>query len=121
MTNKSNIADKAILMTAFAKMDPVALAVALGSIWAIILLLATSFLLLKGSPEGIPVGEHLGLLGIYLPGYQVSWGGGLLGAFYMWLLGAAVGFILAVLWNLTHYLYVVMIVVRSAWWRMMAE
>lgn len=121
MTNKSNIADKAILMTAFAKMDPVALAVALGSIWAIILLLATSFLLLKGAPEGIPVGEHLDLLGIYLPGYRVSWGGGLLGAFYMWLIGAAVGFILAVLWNLTHYLYVVVVVVRSAWWRMMAD
>lgn len=121
MTSKSDATDKAILMTAFAKLDPVALAIAHGSIWAILLLLATAFLLLKGSPEGFNTGEHLGLLGIYLPGYQVSWGGGLLGAFYMWLLGAAVGFILAVLWNLTHYLYVVMIVVRSAWWRMMAE
>jgi len=121
MTSKSDATDKAILMTAFAKLDPVALAVALGSIWAILLLLATAFLLLKGSHEGFTVGAHLELLGIYLPGYQVSWGGGLLGAPYLWLLGAAVGFILAVLWNLTHYLYVVMIVVRSAWWRMMAE
>ena len=120
MTNKADT-DKAILMAAFAKMDPVAVAVALGSTWALILLLATAVLLLKGSPGGSAVGGHLELLGVYLPGYTVSWAGGLLGAFYMWLIGAVVGFILAVLWNLTHYLYVVMIVVRSAWWRLMAD
>jgi hypothetical protein len=113
--------DKAILMTAFAKMDPVALAIALGSIWALILLLATSFLLIKGSPEGYEIGGHLELLHIYLPGYQVSWSGGLLGALYMFFIGGVTGYILAVLWNLTHYIYVVMIVIRSAWWRMMAD
>lgn len=121
MTSKSESADKAILMTAFAKMDPVALAVALGSIWALILMLATAYLLLKGAGEGFRVGAHLELLGIYLPGYRVTWGGGVLGAIYMWFIGAIVGFLLATLWNLTHYLYVVMIVVRSAWWRMMAD
>ena len=121
MTNKSDSADKAILMAAFARMDPVALAVALGSIWALILMAATFALLIKGAPPEWEIGGHLELLGIYLPGYRVSWSGGLLGAFYMWLIGAVVGYILAILWNLTHYLYIVMIVVRSAWWRMMAE
>lgn len=124
MTNgydHSDKADKAILMAAFAKMDAVALAVAMGSTWALLLLLATAILLLKGAPEGAEIGGHLELLGIYLPGYRVSWGGGLLGAFYVWILGALTGYVLAVLWNLTHYLYVVMIVVRSAWWRLMAE
>ena len=120
MTEQENT-DKAILMTAFARMDPVSLAVALGTVWALMLMLATAILLLKGSPEGIETGRHLELLGIYLPGYEVSWAGSLLGAFYMWIIGAIVGFVLAVLWNLTHYLYVVMIVVRSAWWRMMAD
>ena len=123
MTNKSDSADKAILMAAFAKMDPVALAVALGTVWALILMVATYALLIKGAPPDPEweIGGHLGLLGIYLPGYQVSWFGGLLGGFYMWLIGGVVGYILAILWNLTHYLYIVMIVVRSAWWRMMAE
>lgn len=113
--------DKAILMAAFARMDPVALAVALGSISALVLFLATTILLLKGAPEGRQVGTHLGLIGIYLPGYDVSWAGGLLGAAYLWVIGAITGFSLAVLWNLTHYLYVIMIVVRSAWWKMMAD
>jgi hypothetical protein len=121
MTNNTDSADKAILMAAFAKMDAVALAVAVGSTWALILLLATAILLLKGAPEGQEIGSHLELLGIYLPGYRVSWGGGLLGAVYVWFLGALTGFVLALLWNMTHYLYVVMIVVRSAWWRLMAE
>ena len=113
--------DKAILMAAFARMDPVALAVAFGSIWALLLFMATTILLLKGAPGGGQVGTHLGLIGVYLPGYDVTWAGGLLGAAYMWVIGAIAGFLLAVLWNLTHYLYVIMIVVRSAWWKMMAD
>lgn len=113
--------DKAILMAAFAKMDPVALAVALGSLWALILFSATAILILKGAPEGGQVGQHLSLIGIYLPGYDVTWAGGLLGAAYLWVMGAIAGFVLAVLWNLTHYLYVIMIVVRSAWWKMLAD
>lgn len=113
--------DKAILMAAFAKMDPLALGVALGTIWALLLAFATAILLVKGAPAGVEVGPHLGLIGIYLPGYEVSWTGALIGAVYVWIIGAIAGFILAVLWNLTHYLYVTAIVVRSAWWRMMAD
>ncbi|HYQ73014.1 MAG TPA: hypothetical protein VET88_13935 [Gammaproteobacteria bacterium] len=119
--NSSTEMDKAILMAAFAKMDAVALAIALGSIWAFLLMAATAALILKGAPEGAEVGTHLGLIGIYLPGYEVSWGGGVIGAVYAWFIGAAIGFVLALLWNLTHYLYVTAIVVRSAWWRMMAD
>ena len=120
MTSKADT-DKAILMAAFAKMDPVALAVAVGTVWALILMTVTAVLLIKGAPPDGEIGGHLELLGIYLPGYRVSWVGGALGGVYAWLLGAIVGFVLALLWNLTHYLYVVMIVVRSAWWRMMAD
>ena len=113
--------DKAILMAAFARMDPVALAVALGSVWALMLFTATTILLLKGAPEGGQIGTHLNLIGIYLPGYEVTWTGALIGAVYLLLIGAVTGFILAVLWNMTHYLYVIMTVVRSAWWKMMAD
>ena len=113
--------DKAILMTSFAKMDAVALAIAVGAVWALLLVLATAILIMKGAPEGQHVGSHLALLSIYLYGYEVSWTGALVGALYMLVIGGVVGFTLAVLWNLTHYIYVVMIVVRSAWWRMMAD
>jgi len=120
MANQADT-DKAILMAAFAKMDPVALGVALGSIWALLLVFATAVLLVQDVPAGVEVGPHLGLLGVYLPGYEVSWTGAMIGAAYVWIFGAIAGFILAVLWNLTHYLYVTAIVVRSAWWRMMAD
>ena len=113
--------DKAILMAAFAKIDVIALAVALGSISALMLFLATVGLLLKGAPPGTEVGPHLALLSVYLPGYSVSWFGAVVGALYAGIIGGFLGFVLAVLWNLTHYLYVVAIVVRTAWWRMMAE
>ena len=120
MANEADT-DKAILMAAFARMDPVALAVALGTIWALILFTATTTLLLKGTSEGGQVGTHLGLIGIYLPGYDVSWAGGLLGAAYLWVIGAIAGFVLAVLWNLTHHLYVIVIVARAAWLKMLAD
>jgi len=110
--------DKAILMAAFARFDPVALAVALGSVFALLLYIATAALLLQG---GEVVGPHLALIGIYLPGYDVSWTGGLIGACYFWVIGAVVGTVIAMLWNLTHYLYIAVVLVRAAWWKMMAE
>jgi len=113
--------DRAILMAAFARIDTVALAAALGSICGLLLFAATAILLVKGSPPGWETGEHLSLLDIYLPGYSVSWPGAFIGAAYAGLLGAVGGFLLATLWNLTHYLYITAVVVRAAWWRMMAE
>jgi hypothetical protein len=113
--------DKAILVAAFARIDVAAYAIASGTVCAVLLFAATAMLLIKGPHPGLEVGEHLSLIGIYLPGYDVTWAGGLLGAFYAWLLGAMAGFVLALLWNLTHYLYITAIVVRAAWWRMMAE
>ena len=114
-------ADKAVLMAAFARMDVVALAVAMGAVCAIGLFLLTVTLLVKGTPPGMPIGTHLGLLGIYLPGYSVSWGGSAIGAAYASIIGALIGFIWAVLWNLTHYLYIIVVVVRANWWRLMAD
>ena len=113
--------DTAVLMAAFARVDVIALAVAIGTVFAIGLFLLTTTLLIKGSPPGIPIGTNLGFLGIYLPGYSVSWGGSVIGAAYAWLIGAVSGFVWGVLWNLTHYLYVILVVVRAHWWRMMAD
>ena len=114
-------ADKAVLMAAFARLDVVALAVALGSVCAIGLFLMTVILLVKGAPPGMTIGTHLGVLSIYLPGYTVTWGGSVIGATYAWMIGAAIGFAWAVLWNLSHYLYIILVVVRTHWWRLMAD
>ncbi len=109
---------KAILVAAFAKVDSVASAVALGSVLGLLLFIATAVLLVDGMLTGAEPGPHLGLLGIYLPGYVVSWPGAMLGAAYMWAIGAIAGYILAVLWNLTHHLYIAVMVVRTIWWEM---
>jgi hypothetical protein len=114
-------ADKAILMAAFAKIDIPAFAIALGSIFALLLFGATVTLLLKGAPPGSEVGTHLQLIGIYLPGYTVSWPGSLVGAAYGGLIGALLGAFIAILWNLTHLLYITMIVIRTAWINLMAD
>jgi len=113
--------DKAILMAAFARIDPVALAVALGSVSGIILFIATAVLLVKSMLDGGDLGPHLSQIGFYLPGYEVSWPGAVLGAAYFWVIGAVLGFVLAALWNITHHLYVALIVVRAMWWKMMAD
>jgi len=80
------------LSTLFARYDPVALGGAVGSIAAVTLLLATVVLLLRG---GDPVGPTLSLLANFLLGYQVSWGGALLGFFEAGIGGFAFGFGLA--------------------------
>ena len=114
-------ADQAVLMAAFGRMDVVALAVAMGTVCAIGLFLMTVMLLIKGAPAGMHIGTHLSLLGIYMPGFTVSWGGSIIGAFYAGIGGAVIGFVWAVLWNLTHYLYIILVVVRERWWQLMGD
>lgn len=108
-------------MAAFGRIDVVALAVAMGTVCALGLFVMTVALLIKGAPPGLRVGPHLSLLGIYFPGFSVSWVGAIIGAAYAWIGGAVLGFVLAVLWNLTHYLYIILVVVRDRWWRLMGD
>lgn len=75
-----------ILEIAFAKLDPVSLGAALGIVSGTGLFAATVALILKGGPM---VGQTLNLLGNYLPGFTVSWGG----AFKGLLLAGAGGFV----------------------------
>ena len=122
MTDQKQMnADQAVLAAGFARLDVVALAVAMGFVFAIGLFVLTAFLLIRGAPQGIDIGTHLGLLGIYLPGYDVSWSGSIIGAAYAWIIGAVIGFVWGVLWNLSHYLYILLVVVRAHWWRIMAD
>lgn len=118
--DKSNL-DKAVLMASFAKIDSIALALALGCVWGIMLFLATGLLLIQGASEGQVIGPHLALLGIYLPGYEVTWVGAFLGAFYFLIFGSIAGFVIGILWNLTHYIYIVLTVARAVWWKIMAD
>jgi hypothetical protein len=63
-------------------------AIVTGMVSGLALFLATLWLVIRGGPN---VGQHLGLLQAYYPGYSVTWTGSLLGFVYGALTGAALG------------------------------
>ena len=60
------------------------------------LLVATNVLVLKGGPS---IGQHLGLLGVYFPGYRVTVLGSLIGFVYAFVAGYGVGRVIATVYN----------------------
>ena len=69
---------------------------ALGLLCALGLFVATNILVLKGGDD---VGQHLGLLGNYFPGYDVTFAGSLLGALYAFVVGYVVGRVVCAVYN----------------------
>lgn len=106
--------DKAILSAVFAKMDIIAMAGAMGALFSLGLFIATAVLLLQDVPAGYPVGPHLNALQDYLPGFSVSWLGSIAGLIYGFLIGAVLGFFLAVLWNMAHFVALGAMLIKSA-------
>ena len=60
------------------------------------LFLATVFLVVRGGPT---VGQHLQLLSVFFPGYQVSWFGAFVGFVYAFVLGYALGRVIGWVYN----------------------
>ena len=60
------------------------------------LFIATNFLVLKGGPHP---GAHLNLLGVFFPGYRVSFIGSLIGFVYAFVLGYALGRVIGGVYN----------------------
>ncbi len=102
--------DRIQLARAFGRLDPTALGLAVGSVSGLGLFIATVVLLLR---EGSLVGRHLVRLGYFLPGYQVTWPGAFVGLVEAALVGAALGALLALAWNVYHRLFVALIVARE--------
>jgi hypothetical protein len=69
---------------------------ALGTLCGLGLFIATIWLVVKGGPNP---GQHLGLLGIYFPGYSVTFVGGVIGFIYAFVGGYAVGRSVATIYN----------------------
>jgi hypothetical protein len=86
-----------LIEAAFAKLDPVALGVAVGIVIGVTLLVSTITLLLKG---GVAVGRTLALLDNVLLGFSVTWSGALLGLIEAGIGGFLVGYLFASLRNL---------------------
>ncbi|MFN2507474.1 MAG: glycosyltransferase family 2 protein [Chthoniobacterales bacterium] len=92
----AHAASKKVLQNAFARIDGVALGAAIAVASGSALFLATIILVAKG---GESVGQNLGLLAQYFPGYRVTWGGSLVGLGYAALCGFAFGFSFALIRN----------------------
>lgn len=91
-----------VIEAAFAKLDPVALGVAVGIVGALVLFFTTTILLLKGGPV---VGPNLSLLEHYLFGFQVTWSGAVIGLIEAGISGFILGYIIAWLrnWGINAY------------------
>ena len=70
--------------------------IAFGLVLAAGLFIATNILVLRG---GAVVGPHLGLIGVYLPGYSVTFVGSLIGFVYMFVIGYGLGRMVAAVYN----------------------
>jgi hypothetical protein len=68
----------------------------LGLLSGATLFASTNVLLLRG---GDPVGPHLGLLGVYFPGYSVTFVGSLIGFGYAAVAGYVVGWTVGKVYN----------------------
>jgi hypothetical protein len=70
--------------------------IAFGCVLGLGLFIATNVLVVRG---GETVGPHLGLLGLYFPGYRVTFLGSLLGFVYAFVIGYGIGRVIATVYN----------------------
>lgn len=70
--------------------------IAIGMVLGLGLFFATNFLIIRGGED---VGKHLGLLGVYFPGYRVTFLGSLVGFVYAFVLGYGIGRTIGAVYN----------------------
>jgi hypothetical protein len=80
-----------------ARLNAQAWGLSFGLVAGLGLLAATWILVIQGGPN---LGQHLGLLSVFLPGYSVTWHGGLIGFVYAFVGGWAVGRLIGAVYNL---------------------
>lgn len=99
MTGRRRPADERealAIRSAVARLRVGIMAIVFGLLGGLVLFLATAWLLVRGGPN---VGQTLGLLAHYFPGYSVTWPGAVVGLVYGALTGALAGGALAWTYN----------------------
>jgi hypothetical protein len=84
------------LQGALLRMNARAWGIGMGLLLGAVLFLATNILVIRGGPN---MGQHLGLLAIYLPGYSVSFAGSLIGFVYAFVGGYGLGRLVGAVYN----------------------
>jgi len=85
-----------LLTEAVLRLNGNILGIVLGILFALVIFIATNWLVIKG---GSVVGPHLGLLSQYFIGYSVSFVGSLIGVLYAFVFGYVSGLIIAWIYN----------------------
>lgn len=88
--------DERLIEAAIARMRAGVMAVVFALVGGTGLFLATVWLLVRG---GRKVGQTLGLLSHYFPGYSVTWPGSVVGFAYGLVVGALMGWLVAWIYN----------------------
>lgn len=91
-----------LIVQSLARLDGIALGIALGTVFGITVFLATVILIVKG---GDVIGPNLGLLSQYFIGYDVSYSGSLIGLGYGFAFGFLLGWLIALLRNVVIAAY----------------
>ncbi len=90
-----NNADK-IIIQSLAKLDAIALGIAVGTLFGATIFLATNILIFKG---GDVIGPNLALLSQFFVGYEVTPAGSVIGLVYGFIAGFLLGSLIAFLRN----------------------
>jgi len=88
--------DTEAIQAAIRRLNERAWGISTGLVLGLGLLVATLFLVIKG---GANVGQHLNLLGNYLPGYRVTFLGAFIGFVYAFVLGYGAGRVVGTVYN----------------------
>jgi hypothetical protein len=100
-----------VFLHAFARLDPIALGIAIGCWCGLGLLGATWLLVLRIDSPAVP---FLALLAHYLSGFTVTWQGGVLWLFYGFVIGLALGWGFAQARNFAVRLYIAVAKLKAA-------
>ena len=92
-----------LIVESLAKIDGVAMGIALGTFFGLGIFLATNILIVRG---GDVVGPNLALLSEYFIGFEVSFQGSLIGLTYGFVAGFATGWLIAFLRNTVVKIYI---------------
>lgn len=93
----TNDLDLVLITRTVARLRQGIVALVTAMVAGVALFTATLWLVIKGGPD---VGQHLGLLRAFYPGYSVTWAGSLVGLVYAALTGAVLGWCVAWLYNI---------------------
>lgn len=101
--DRESVAAEAFIVESLTRLDKTALGVSLGALFGLAVFLATNILIFKGGEE---IGPNLILLSQYFTGFDISFTGSLIGLFYGFITGFALGWLIAFLRNAVIRVYI---------------